>query len=294
MADTFKKIARIMNQEVVEPVRQTTIARKLMSVNPKIKGKGIWNVDVTELSELSDATIDFGLPSGDSHRDAIKASVTNIQLPVLWKGYEIPRSAYEAFVQKGIQLDSEAAISAAVVVTQKEDSLLLDGWAFDGSNYDIDGLYQSAGNSETTSDDFATAGNALDKIAGAKGLLAADGVYGMNYNLVLHPTQFAELDGSVLSNGEREMSEVQKQLNPHPNQAPGMIMQSTNITAGTGMVLPVDPARRFFELIEAQPLDNVLGEDSKVPGISPIYGTTYSVVYPHIKHNEAICSLTNI
>lgn len=294
MADTFKKIARIMNQEVVEPVRQTTIARKLMSVNPQVRGKGIWNIDVTELSELSDATIDFGLPSGDSHRDAIKATVSNIQLPVLWKGYEIPRSAFEAFVQKGIQLDSEAAISAAVVVTQKEDSLLLDGWAFDGSNYDVDGLYQSAGNSETTSDDFGTAGNAIDKIAAAKGLLAEDGIYGMNYNLALHPTQFAELDGSVLSNGERELSEVIKQLNPYPNAAPGMIYQSTEITDGTGMITPVDPARRFFEIIEAQPMDNILGEDSKVPGISPIYGTTYAVVYPHVKHTEAVCSLTNI
>ena len=66
------------------------------------------------------------------------------------------------------------------------------------------------------------------------------------------------------------------------------------VALGTGMVLPVDPSRRFFELIEAQGMSNVLGEDSKVPGISPIYGTTYSVVYPHVKHTNAICSLTNI
>lgn len=294
MGTTFSKIARHFDKEVIEPVRQVTVARRLMAVNPNIKGNGIWNVDVTTLSELSDATIDFALPSGDSHRDAIKASVANKELPVLWKGYEIPRSAYEAFVQKGIRLDSEAAISAAVVVTNKEDDLLLQGWAHDGSTYDVSGLYQSAGNSETTSDDFGTAGNAIDKIALAKGLLADDGIYGMNYNLVLNPTQFAQLDGSVLTNGNREFSEVLKQLNPYPNAAPGGIFQSTDVTAATGMVLPVDPARRFFEIIEAQPMKNILGEDSKVPGISPIYGTTYSVVYPHIKHANAICSLTNI
>lgn len=295
MADTFKKIGRSIDKEVVLPLREVAIGRKLMAKNPKMGGKGIWNIDVTELNELSEAFIDFALPDGDTHRDSIKSTISNVKCPVLFKGYEIARDEYDAFVDKGIMIDAEAAISAATVVGNKENSLLIDGYALDGSTYDIEGLYQSAGNTDATANDFGTAGNALAEVAIMKGKLAEDNIYGMNYNLTLHPTQFAELDGNILSgNGEDEMTAVMKKLNPVSGSAPGGVFQSTDITAGTAMLTPVDPARRYFEYYEPQPLRNVLGEDSKVPGISPIYGTAFEVLLPHVKHSEAICTATGV
>ena len=214
--------------------------------------------------------------------------------PVLWKKYTVSRSEYDSFKTKGIAIDSEVAVSAARVVAKKENSLLVDGFSWDGSTYDIEGLYQGAGNTDATSNDFGTYGNALAEVAIMKGKLAEDDIYGMNYNLSLHPTQFAELDGSISTNGISEIEQVLKKLNPVGGAAPGEIMQTTDITAGTAMLTAVDPAREFFEFYELQAIRNILGEDSKAPEISPIYGTTLEVLLPHIKHDVAICTATAV
>lgn len=294
MADTFKKLSRQFDTDMVPPIRKMAIGRKLMSKNPRMSGAGIWNIDVTELTELSPAFIDFELPAEDDHIDAMQSSISNKVAPVLWKKYRISRSEYDSFKTKGVAIDSEVAISAAQVVTNKENTLLVDGFAWDGSTYDIEGLYQAAENTDATANDFGTYGNALAEVAIMKGKLAEDDIYGMNYNLSLHPTQFAELDGSVSANGIREFEQVMKQLNPVAGDAQGMIMQTTDITAGTAMLTPVDPTRRYFEYYELQAMRNILGEDSKAPAISPIYGTTMEVLLPHIKHGEAICTATGV
>lgn len=294
MADTFKKLSRTFDKDIIAPIQVQSVGRKLMAKNPKVSGPGTWNIDVTKLTELSDAFIDFELPTGDDHRDAIKSTISNIKAPVLWKEYEISRSEFDSFKDKGIPIDSEVAISAAQVVMVKENSLLVDGFAWDGSTYDIDGLYQSAGNTDATANDFGTYGNAMAEVAIMKGKLAEDSIYNVNCNLTLHPTQYAELDGSVSTAGFREMPEVMKQLNSVAGAPTGTVIQSTDITAGTAMLTPVDPSRRYFEYYELQGIRNILGEDSKIPGISPIYGTTLEVLVPHIKHTEAICTATGV
>lgn len=294
MADTFQKISRIFDKETINPIKKNAIGRVLLAKNPNISGPGVWNIDVTTLNELTPAYIDFALPEGDSSRDDIVPSVDNVKAPVLWKGYKIPRDSFDSFKNKGIPIDTSASTSAAAVVTHQENALLVDGYALDGSNYDIEGLYQAAGNTDSTANDFATAGNALAEVAIMKGKLAEDDIYNVNYNLSLHPTQFAQLDGSILANGDDEFSAVMRKLNPVRGAAPGQILQSTDVTAGTGMLTAVDPGRDYFEYYELQPMRNVLGEDSKIPGISPIFGTTFEVMLPHIKIPEAICTATGI
>ena len=55
---------------------------------------------------------------------------------------------------------------SAYKVADKIDNLLLNGWTADGTNYDIEGLYQAADNNYSTSKDFGTAGNAMAAVSG--------------------------------------------------------------------------------------------------------------------------------
>jgi len=292
MTDTaLQTAARYFDKELVEPLRQQLIGRKLVSVNPHIKGAGIHSAEIMKLIEMGGGHITYELPTSEITRDMVRVDASVVKIPVLFKGYEVPRDSWDAMKNRGVALDTAAMTSAAQMVGVDEDMLVIDGWKPDGTNYTIKGLYQSANNDFSTTKDFGTYGNATEAVAGAMALLEADYVY-PPFNLVLNAVQMYELRASRAANGVRELPEILELLND--GSGPGRIYSTPAIAAGTGLVVPVDTARAYNELIVPQDMRNVLGEDSKIPGISPIYGTTYELVYPHIKQPNALCKLSDI
>jgi hypothetical protein len=99
---------------------------------------------------------------------------------------------------------------------------------------------------------------------------------------------------SESSTGTEEYPRVVKVLNGNVDNGPGGVFSSPAVAAGTGLITPVDPARVYIELLNPQPLRNVLGEDSKMPGISDITGTAFEALYVNVKQANAICKMTNI
>lgn len=292
MADTaLQTAARYFDKELIEPLRQQLIGRKLVNVNPNIKGAGIHSADIMKVIEMGAGFITYELPSGDISRDMIRVDSSVVKIPVLWKGYEVPRDSWDAMKNRNVALDTAAMLSAAQMVGVDEDQLVIDGWKPDGTNYVITGLYQSANNDYSTGKDFGTYGYATDAVAGAMALLEADYVY-PPYNLVLNAVQMNELRASRSANGVREMPEILELLND--GVGPGKIFSTPAIADTTGLVIPVDAARAYLELIVPRDMQNTLGEDSKIPDISPIYGTTFELVYPHIKQTNALCKLSSI
>lgn len=287
MVDTALQLAaRYFDKEMIEPLRQRLIGRKIVAKNPNIKGQGVFNFDKNTINEMTGGMISYELPTSDVSRDMIRVDRANVKIPVLHKSYEVPRSDFEAFKSKGVKIDAAAAISAAQMVGVDEDTLIIDGWKPDGTNYVVNGLYQSANNDYSTSKDFGTFGNATDAVAGAMALLEADNVY-PPFNLLLNATQMHELNASRSTNGVREKPDILDLIR-------GQISSTPVIAAGTGLLSPVDTARQYIELVVPQEMKNVLGTDSKIPDISPIYGTTYEVLYPHIKQTDALCRLSSI
>jgi len=293
MTDTaLETAARYFDKELVEPLRQQLIGRKLVSVNPHIKGAGIHSAEIMKLIEMGGGHITYELPTSEITRDMVRVDSSVIMIPVLWQGYEVQRASWDAMKNRGIALDTASMLSAAHVVAKDEDRLIIDGWKPDGTNYTVKGFYQSANNDFSTTYDFGTYGNATQAVAGAMSLLEADYVY-PPFNLVLNPKQMYELRVSKSSTGLNEFQEVLDILNGY-KPGPGWIYSTPFIAEGTGLVVPVDPARTYIELIAPQDIRNILGEDSKIPGITPIYGTTYELVYPHVKHPNALCKLSDI
>jgi len=288
----LEKAATYFDTEIVAPLRQKVMGRKLITVKPTVKGEGIKAADILKVIEMGAAQMAYKLPK-EMSRDMVRIDKSTVNIPVLFKGYEVDRDAYNVWKEKGVGLDAAAAISAAQVIAVQEDTAIIDGWKPDGTTYVMKGLYQSAGVSYTSSKDFATYGNAKEAIAGALAGLEAVFVY-PPFNLTLNPVQNAELVMSESSTGTEEYGRVLKVLNGNMENGPGRIFSSPAITAGTGLVSPVDPARVYMELLNPQPIRNVLGEDSKMPGISDITGTSFEALYVNVKQVNALCKLTQI
>lgn len=279
---------------MVPPLRQRLKGRKLFA-STIVLGKGKFEFDYDTITEMGEAVISYDLPDDSVKRDMIEVSDATLKLAVIAKGWKIPRTQWEAYLSEGKDLRTKAMMSAAQVNAKAEDDLLLQSWKPDGSNARISGLYASAGNTDSTSADFGTYGNALAEIGTCMALMDADDVPtdAVNWNLGLNSVQYEELDSSV-SYGNIEFDQVLKQLNRADGMPKGTIYKSSDITAGTGLLSPVDPAGEYIELIIGQDMKNVLGEDSKIPEISPIYGTTYEVIAPVIYQANALCTMTGI
>lgn len=291
MVNTLATISKYFDKELIRPLQQRFIGRKLLPKNNELSGKGIGmeSVDVWTLAQMAAATTSLGLPTG--YGDTADVTSDTLNLPILAEPFVLPRRMYESYKMKGIGIDSDLSILAAYQVQLAEEALILDGWKPDGTNYVINGLYQAAGNAEATADDFGTYGNATEKVTLAKSQLEADSVYGP-YNLVLNQVQYNQLLASESTTGNPEWDRVMSVLNDG-GSGPAQIFSSPVQTAATGMMLAV-PDKTYFDLVIPQEYKNQLNEDPKLGDLSPLYGMVYESIAPRIKHTNAICTLTNI
>jgi uncharacterized linocin/CFP29 family protein len=286
------RAAEYFDDRIIDPLRTGITGRKLVAVTPL--PETVYNVTVESLTDLSAAQIAYALPSGaEAGRDNVKITKANKELIHVFKDFEVPRADFEAFSNQGIAMDTLAAQSAAYVVGQKEDDLILNGWKPDGSAYLVPGLYQGAGNSYSTSSTFSTPGVPTTAVAGAIALIETDNALADYYNLVINPVQAAKLRPLRSANGVLEMPEVLQVLNGG-GTGPGRIYSTTAMTAGTGLLAPVDPGKKFMELYEAVGIRTELGYDSAKPQTGPIFGRVYEREYLHIKYANAICQFTTL
>lgn len=291
MANALNNIAKKFDKAIIAPLQHRLIGRKLVPVNKDLSGAGMGmqSVDYWTYANMSAAEINYDVM--ENNEDTVDTTEGTIRVPVIQKPYKIPYRAYQSYLMQGIPVDSDLAIQAAYLVAYEEDKLILDGWAPDGTNYVVNGLYQSANNTEATALDFGTYGNAIEKVGKAITQLEADSVYGP-YNMVLNPAQKNELVASESTTGRSEWERVINMLNEQ-GEGLGTVYSSPVMTAATGMLLPVsDPV--YYDLIVAKEPFNVLGMDSKQGTVSPIYGGVLDAITIRTKHTNAICTLTNI
>lgn len=293
----LQRAATYFDMEIVAPLRAKAMARKLISVKPAVKGKGIKSADILRVLDMGAAQIAYALPK-DMSRDMIRITRESVNIPFLFKGYEVDRDDIAAWANQGIALDAAAAVSAAHAIAVMEDEAIIQGWIPDGATYQMPGLFQAGeagGTKYVTQKNFATYGDATKAVSGLIAQLELKYVY-PPFNLVLNPTEHANLVASTSSTGTREYPVVHEILNGNlgAGGGPGKIFSSPNIVAGKGMMTPVDTARVYFELLNPQPVKNVLGEDSKMPGISDITGTAFEALYVHVKQPLAIGIMDDI
>jgi len=226
-------------------------------------------------------------------KDNVRVDASEVDLITLWKEFEIPKADFDTFTKNGVNLSTVAAQSAAQVIGELEDDILLQGWIPDGSSYFEKGLYQIAGNSYTTAKHFDTYGNAIAAVSGALALLREDNINGVNFNFTINPAQYTLLESSLSNYGLREWDQVLSILNGIPGAEKGEIYWSNDITAGTGLISPVDTAGKYMDLvIGANYITDVYAANNSQ--FSPIAGIVVASLYPRVAYPNAICTLTDL
>lgn len=284
-----------LDAKLHETLAPKMLGRQIVAQDPDCVGDGIFRARVQKLIEMGDALVSYNFPREGEARDRVEVRSREVDLPVLSKPYIIEKQEMEAFLRQGTNLEAASARSAGKAITRLENQMILQGWKPDGTNYEVKGLYQAAAQSVTDSLDFGTYGNADKAVNAAIAKLETNNVEASAYHLICNPTQMAELRISRnATSGAKEMPEVLESLNNGKENGPGSIFRTDILTAGTAMVIPYDPTMEYFRLLNPLELTTELGQDSKAPKSSPVYGNVYEVLYVDVIDENAICKLTGV
>jgi uncharacterized linocin/CFP29 family protein len=274
---------QFINAQVVEAARRKFKGRLLFGGAIRKIDSGAQTYGYDTLTHGSAAAFDWTYP-GKTSADAINLARTTVPIPNLHKEFYINKLDLLSSQMNGTPLNVNQASSAAYKVATLEDSLLLVGYAADGTNYDINGLYQAAGNSEATALDYGTSANIITSINNAKALMIADN-YDGPYNLTLHPDQYSQLFPLISNTAVSYMQWVSESIG-------GQILSSASITAGTGLLTTANPAGAF-EYVVAEDLTT----ETEVQGVEKgngLFGRVYVRGLPVVYDANAICKLTSI
>ena len=300
MANALKDLGKQWDKDIVAVLGEQTIGRKLIPKNEGLSGKGLGmtSVETRSYTARSGAIINYDIQ--EDLEDAVDITAKTLLIPVQQDDARIKRRDWEAYKLAGVSIANDIAIDMAANIAEKEDAMIVNGWKPDGTNYAVKGMYQVAANTYGGAS-FGTVGSALAAVANAIALLRADKIYSVGWNLVLNPVQYGELEASYSTTLGLEYDAVLKMLNRNAPGAPGRIYESSNITAGTGMVAPVATAanKRFFDLVIAQEPKHDLWYETS-PDTGPIHVRLLGAVVPRFKHLDSssedvcICTLTSI
>lgn len=298
MVNTLNTLGKVWDKAIIPVLEEQTIGRKLIPLNTSVSGAGIGMTSVASIkyTATSGAVINYNIQN--NIEETVDATSEVLKIPVQQDDRTIDRRAYESYKLNGTPIDNDIAFDMAANVTLAEDELIVSGWKPDGTNYEINGMYNVANNTHNGGD-FGTNGEARKAVAAAIGLLKADKIYSTAWNLTLNHVQYAELLASCNTSGVEEYDQVMKLLNR--GGSGGQIFESSNMTVDCGMVSPIaSPANiRFFDLVEAQrPKHEIWFEDPKDTG--PVKARLLGAVVPRFKHldgsgkDDCICTLTTI
>jgi uncharacterized linocin/CFP29 family protein len=266
---------------VVFAARRELVGRKLMPIRKVDAGAQVFGYDV--LTESADAATDLGWP-GRETLDIVNLARTTVAIPTVHKEFEINKLDLAASRMNGTPLNTTTAESAGYKVGLEEDTLLILGYAGDGTNYDINGLYNAAGNSEATALDWTTATNIPTSINNTITLLMADNIF-PPYNLSINPTQYNEAAVFIANTAVPYLTWIKERIQ-------GDVYPTATITAGTGMMTKANPVG-MFEFVVAEDLTVETQVLSKKEGES-LFGRVYVRGLPVVYDTNAICKMTNI
>lgn len=269
---------RYLDKGIFFAAREGRVARTLLGSPLGPLGLGDTKYTHDTMTEMGDAIISMQF---EDHMDGVDYSEASVIIPLIQENFFITRRNLAASRKYGRPLDNANALSAAYKILQKEETYLLQGWTRDGTTYEVEGLEQKAGNSYTTSKDFGTPGNPIAAVSGAMALLRIDNIL-PPYNLILYPTQYQELVGSIFTGGVDEFKKVKEMIG-------GEILASANVTTDDGILMST-PGRGHYQLIMGQDLTTEYYDREGKGTFSRVYEALGIVVYDA----NSICTITNI
>uniref|UniRef100_A0A6M3XTG4 Putative encapsulating protein for peroxidase n=1 Tax=viral metagenome TaxID=1070528 RepID=A0A6M3XTG4_9ZZZZ len=266
---------------VVFAARRELIGRRLLPIRKIDAGTATFGYDT--LTEAANAAIDIAWP-GRETLDIVNLVRSTVAVPTIHKEFLINKLDLAASRQTGTPLNTTTAESAGYKVGLEEDALVILGYARDGVNYDINGLYNAAGNSDAVARDWGTATNIPISINTSVSKLMEDNIF-PPYNLCLYPDQYNEAAVFVANTAVPYLTWIKERIG-------GEIYPTATIKAGTGMMTKANPIG-MFEYVVAEDFNVETEVQSKRQG-SGLFGRVYVRGLPIVYDANAICTMTAI
>jgi len=246
MANELYTLQRQFDRSIVPVLRETPSGMSLLPLNTDYRGLGKAAVRVAGYATRAGAKIGFEILK--TAGDGVDITGFDTKIAVIQDDATIKRTDWEAYVENGVPISNDIAMDMTGNIQAVVDTLIYQGYAADGTTYDIKGLFQVAGTS-TTGADFGTFGNVLNTVNKAIGDLEDNGVYSPGHILALNKVQYAQAMSNI-SSGVVESTEVLKALGQG-----GRIVKNSRVTVDYGLLFPapLDVNRKFFDIVETVP-----------------------------------------
>jgi hypothetical protein len=276
MANELYTLQRQFDKAIVPTLRETPSGMSLLPLNTDYRGLGKAAVRIMGYAARGGAKI--GLEIMKTAGDGVDITGFDTKIAVIQDDAVIKRTDWEAYVENGIPISNDIALEMTGNIQKAVDDIIFQGWAADGTTYDIKGLYQVAGTA-TTGAVTSVFGNTLISVNTAIADLETAGIYTPGYILALNPANYAEA-ASQINSGVVEMSEVLKALGQG-----GRAVKNSRVTANYGMVFPapLETSRKFFDIVETVPPfhDVYFIDNSKTSDIGVRQVTRLGVRFKH-------------
>lgn len=279
-----------LDKRTVQAAQQLLTMRKFYPAGPTGGGLGVRKAKWYKVTEMGDAYISWEF---EEDQDMVNVSPETAGIPVMAKEWGIKKRDWETWKLTGGLPDDTALLAATRKLAETEENYLLYGWAPDGSNYEIKGLYEAAGQTKAGAD-FGTYGNAASTV-GAAALLLMDAYFKPPYDLLLPSTQLYELLLSRDDYGNAELPQVRAilngQISDNVQGGRGGIYLVPELTAGTGLMMPTNRTPDLWDLMITVDYQNTVEELQKT---HDLFGRVYIAHVPRIKQADALVTLTGI
>jgi uncharacterized linocin/CFP29 family protein len=273
-----------IKERAVFAARRAFVGRKLFGTAIRKIDAGTQTFGYDTLTEVSNASLDFQWPGRESS-DIVNLTRETVAIPVLHKEFEINKLDLASSNMSGTPLNTTNAESAAYKVALLEDTLLIEGYAADGTTYDINGLYNAAGNSVVGAGGWNTGANIVTDVNGAIAKLLEDNIM-PPYNLTLHPDQYSETLALIANTAVSYLQWIVESMQG------GSVYVTPTITAATGMMTKANPDG-MFEYVMAEDLTTSTEILDLARG-NNLFGKIYVRGLPVVYDSTAICTMATI
>jgi len=272
-----------LDEAVVKAARRVLVGRKVLPIY-NLADVGVMQVQWDELTEMSRALISmYGETPAE---DVIAYTRKSLVVPILHKDFRIHWRDIVASQRKGAALDTANAESAALVVAQLEDELILSGEVAGSPKLGIQGLATATGrNTEASTGAWATSPNAVNSVKNAMEELIADNFYGP-YDLILQPSAFLAAHTFIGNTAVMQIDKIKELIAGKVYVTPALKAAD----GGADSAILMESGAENADLCVAQDLKTFYIQLRDMNHFFKVY----EAVVPRIKRPQAICEITDI
>jgi len=272
-----------LDEAVVRAVQPVLVGRRVLPAK-QLAGVGVMTVTWDELTEMSEAIISmYGETPAE---DIIVYTRKSLIVPILHKDFRIHWRDLEASRRTGTPLDTANAESAALVVAQLEEELILNGEITGKPRLGIQGLTTVTGRqTQASAGAWATSPNALTTVRNAaKKLLEKN--YPSPYDLILQPSAYMDALALIANTGISQLEKIQEIIQGNIYVTP-LIKSSAG---GTDTAILMKSGAENADLPVAQDLKTFYMQRVDMNHQFKVY----EAVVPRVKRPTSICEITGI